>query len=393
MKTITFNIVGDLFLGRGIESIARENPSSLFDAKVLDLFTKSDFNILNLESPLTTADNNYKIEKTGPNLKASPETIGTLNVLKTNLVTLANNHIYDYGSRGLSDTLGLCQNHNIYTVGAGLTLDEAKKIFHKVLGTFSIAVVNIAENEWCNANEKRGGANPMNFVANMRSIAEAKKLADVIILIIHGGHELYNFPSPRMVENYRFFAEQGVSIIISHHSHFISGYEIYKNVPIFYGLGNFLFDSDLNSSGWSEGLLLNLQITDDTKKDITWKLIPFKQCRGNKKVDLLEGSEKADIEKKIEYINSIINDKEKLKEKFDHLVNHKKKEVLSMLSTSYFFKYKYLRSAIKKLGLESFFLRREQLKSILNHARCEAHRDITFEILNNYLNSNGSSDL
>lgn len=393
MKSITLNVAGDLFLGRGIESIACEDPRSLFDAKVLDLFTKSDFNILNLESPLTTAGSNCKIEKTGPNLKASPETIGVLNVLNTNLVTLANNHIYDYGSPGLSDTLELCQNHSIDTVGAGLTLAGAKKIFHKEFGTFSIAVVNIAENEWCNANEKRGGANPMNFVANMRSIEEAKKLADVVMLIIHGGHELYNFPSPRMVENYRFFAEQGVSIIISHHSHFISGYEIYKNVPIFYGLGNFLFDSDLSSNEWSEGLLLSLQITDDTKKDITWNLLPFKQCRGNKRVELLEGDDKADIEKKIDHINSIINDKEKLKEKFDLLVNHKKKEVLSILSTSYFLKYKYLRSVIRKLGLESIFLRRQQLKSILNHTRCEAHRDITFSVLNNYLNSNGMSDL
>ena len=110
-------------------------------------------------------------------------------------------------------------------------------------------------------------------------------------------------------------------------------------------------------------------------------------------MELLEGDEKADIEKRIDYINSIINNKEKLKEKFDKLVDNKKNEVLSMLSTSYFFKYKYLRSVIKKLRLESFFLRREQLTSILNHTRCEAHRDITFEVLNNYLNSNGSSDL
>jgi len=390
MSNITLNITGDLFLGRKLESIAIKDPISLFDEKVLDLFQKSDLNILNLESPLTTAGDIDKIEKTGPNLKAAPETIGVLKVLNTNLVTLANNHIYDYGDKGLSDTLELCKNHGIDTVGAGLNLDAAKQIFFKEFGAVSIAIVNIAENEWCNANETRGGANPMEFIANTRSIIEAKKLADIVILIVHGGHEYYHFPSPRMVDQYRFYAESGASIIVGHHAHFISGYEIYNGAPIFYGLGNFLFDSDTDSKEWFEGLLLNLHING--KKEINWKLEPFTQRNGSIKVKLLEGKEKADIEKRLENINSIIADKEKLKKEFDLLVDKKRKEVLSMVSTSYFLKYKYFRSAIRKLGMEFLFLRRDQLKAILNHSRCEAHRDITFEVLNNYLNSDSISN-
>jgi poly-gamma-glutamate synthesis protein (capsule biosynthesis protein) len=391
MSSITLNIAGDLFLGGRLESIVQEDPMSLFDTKVLDLFNNSDFNILNLESPLTNAGNKDKIEKTGPNLKAAPETIEALKILNTNLVTLANNHIYDYGNKGLSDTLELCKNHDIETVGAGLTLAGAKKIFYKEFAALSIAVVNIAENEWCNANEVRGGANPMNLISNTRSIIEAKKMADVVILIIHGGHEYYHFPSPRMVDQYRFYAEQGASIIIGHHSHFISGYEISNGVPIFYGLGNFLFDSDTELKEWHQGLLLTLQI--NSKKEIIWKLEPFKQCSGFMKVELLEGEEKKDIERKLAYINSIINDKMKLTEKFKNLIEQQKKEVLSMYSTSYFLKYKYLRSAIRKSGMEFLFLRRDQLKSILNHSRCEAHRDISNEVLNNYINSDDTRNI
>ena len=390
MANITLNVTGDLFLGRRIEPIALNNPVSLFDKKVLDLFNSSDFNIINLESPLTNAGHKQKIKKTGPNLKADPKTIGVLDVLKTNLVTLANNHIYDYGDRGLSETLKLCKEHHIDTVGAGLTLAEASKIYFKNFGTLSVAIVNIAENEWCNANETMGGANPMNLIANSRSIAEAKNLADIVILIIHGGHEYYHFPSPRMVDQYRFYAELGASIIINHHSHFISGYEIFNNVPIFYGLGNFLFDSDTSSKEWCEGLLLNIQIND--KNELNWKLEPFTQGNGDMKVKLLEGKQKSDMDKKLENINSIITDKKKLKEKFDLLVEKQKKEVLSIFSTSYFLKYKYFRSAIKKLGMEFLFLRHDQLKSILNHSRCEAHRDIAFEILNNYINSDNNSN-
>jgi poly-gamma-glutamate synthesis protein (capsule biosynthesis protein) len=382
MDNIILNVVGDLFLGRRIESIAIKDPLSLFDTKILNLFNNSDFNIINLESPLTNAGNKYKIKKTGPNLKADPKTIGALDLLKTNLVTLANNHIYDYGGLGLAETLKLCDEYNINTVGAGPTLAEAQKIFYKKFEELSVAIINIAENEWCNASEARGGANPMNFIANTRSILEAKKISDIVILIIHGGHEYYHFPSPRMVEQYRFYAELGASIIIGHHSHFISGYEIFNSVPIFYGLGNFLFDSDTDSNEWYEGLLLQIKI--NRKKEINWKLHTFSQR--NMKVKFLEENDKATIEKKHENINSIIADKEKLKEKFENLVENRKKEVLSIFSTSYFLKNKYFRSAIRKSGLESFFLRTDQLKSILNHSRCEAHRDISFEVLNNYIN-------
>ena len=383
MEPITMNIAGDLFLGRRLESIAKENPRSLFDEKLLKLLSDSDLNVVNLESPLTNASDDNRILKTGPNLKASPDTIGVLEVLKTNLVTLANNHIYDYGAPGLSDTLELCKKHNIATVGAGITLDDASGIFLKKFSQFTIGVVNIAENEWGNANNNRGGANPMNIIANTKSIKEAKKLADIVILIIHGGHEFYYYPSPRMVEQYRFYAEQGASIIIGHHSHFISGYEIFDGVPIFYGLGNFLFDTTPASKGWNEGLLLNIRINH--LKEITWTLHPYKQCKGNLKVELLEGEEKSKIENEIKNINSIIADPEKLKDKFNELVESQKKNVLSMFSTLYVLNHRYLRAAIRKLGLEPFFLRRAQIKSILNYCRCEAHKDITMQVLLNYL--------
>lgn len=148
-------------------------------------------------------------------------------------------------------------------------------------------------------------------------------------------------------------------------------------------MGNFLFESTTHSKGWYEGILLNIQI--NPQKEITWELHPYKQCKGNFKVELLEGKEKLEVENEIRNINSIIADPEKLKEKFNALVETKKKIVLSIFSTSYFLKHRYFRSAIRKLGMERFFLRKEQLKSIMNYSRCEAHKDITFEVILNYL--------
>lgn len=386
METININVAGDTFLGRRIEPIALNNPESLFDKKIVQLFSKADFNILNLESPLTDKLNNDKILKTGPNLKADPGTINAILPLNIHLVTLANNHIYDFGSKGLTDTLNLCKSKNIDTVGAGNNLEDASRIFIKSIKGLKLGILNFAENEWCNANNERGGANPMDVVGISRSIKKAKEETDIIILILHGGHEQSYYPSPRMVDQYRFYAEQGASIIIGHHSHCISGHELYKGVPIYYGLGNFLFDSELAMEGWHEGLILNIQITPE--KLINCKLYPTFQDKVQLNVKLLEGESKTQLEEKIEKINLCLKNSKILYEKFEKLSLLRESEILSTFSTSHIIDNKLFRKVLNKLKLEKYFLRKSQIKTILNLVRCEAHHDISKKVLLDYLNKN-----
>jgi poly-gamma-glutamate synthesis protein (capsule biosynthesis protein) len=383
MDTININIAGDLYLGRGIESIARNNPKILFQDELLQLFSDSDFNVINLESPLTNAGVEHKILKDGPNLAASPETIGVLDLLKINLVTLANNHIYDYGDNGLIDTLELCARHNISTVGAGINLSDASTIFIKEINEIKICFLNFAENEESNADEIHGGANPMDIIANTRSLHEAKRRADIVIVIIHGGHELYQYPSPRIVNQYHYYAEEGASLIVAHHSHCISGYEIYKNIPIFYGLGNFLFDNNIDFEGWYSGILLNIQI--NSKMELAWKLHLYSQCKRILKVELLEGEEKLRTENKIISINRSILNPDELEKNFNILIDTHKNSILSIFSTSNIIKLYYVRAAIRKLGIEKWFIRPQQLITILNYSRCESLKDITFKVIDNYL--------
>lgn len=383
MDSIKINIAGDLYLGRRLELLAQTNPEMLIDNEVLSVFENADFNIVNLESALTDADEKYKISKTGPNIKASPQTIGLIDLLKINLVTLANNHIFDFGEKGLSDTLEICRLHNISTVGAGLSLHEAMQPFFTTIGDIRLCVINIAENEWANANEKHGGANPMNFPPNIRILHKAREMADIVILIIHGGTEHSYYPSPRMVDQNRLFAEEGASIVICHHAHCVSGYEIHNNVPIFYGLGNFLFDSKTTFEGWFEGAFLSLDIKQN--KQFTWKLNPYWQCKSHLKIEFPDDTFKKEIEKKMEAISQIIADPQKLREKFAALVDSRYDYILSIFSTSYIVKFKFLRNIISKVGLERFFIRNDQIKRILNSTRCESLSDVAFGVLNKYL--------
>jgi Bacterial capsule synthesis protein PGA_cap len=199
---------------------------------------------------------------------------------------------------------------------------------------------------------------------------------------VHGGHEYYRYPSPRMVEQYRFYAEQGASAVICHHSHCFSGFELYRGVPIFYGLGNFLFDGQNVSPGWYTGFIVTLKPA--VSKTMEWKLFPYVQSREKLRVEPMSPAEQKTFFEEIDSINRVIADPDRLAEEFNRYVMEQQKQVMAMLSTSYVFGNKYVRSAIRKLGMERFFMRQAQLKSILNYSRCEAHRDVTISVLHNY---------
>src|SRR5690554_1355788 len=176
--------------------------------EVKELFAQSDYNIVNLEAPVTNSVS--KIIKTGPHLKADKKsTLQVLKSLKVNLCTLANNHVLDYDKQGVLDTLDFCEEHNIQTVGAGKNREEAAKIFYLDTEVGKIAIINMAENEWASATETTAGANGMDIIDDTKAIQKAKQHSDFVFVIIHGGHEYYNLPSPRMQKQYRFYAEQG----------------------------------------------------------------------------------------------------------------------------------------------------------------------------------------
>lgn len=207
---------------------------------ILNMFRDADIKILNLEAPVTSSTE--KLSKTGPHLKNAKANITKmLRALSINVVTLANNHVLDYGAKGLEDTLAFLKKEEVRSVGAGMDLEAASKTLYYETNQGLIAIVNFAENEWASATENSSGANPMDVIDNSKQIEIASRKARFVLVIIHGGHEYYNLPSPRIQKQYRHYAECGASIVIGHHTHCISGYEMHNGIPIFYSLGNFLF--------------------------------------------------------------------------------------------------------------------------------------------------------
>ncbi len=347
-------------------------PSKKIDQSLIDLFSQSDINIVNLEAPVT--DNESKILKTGPNIKSNRDsTANVLKALKINLVTLANNHVLDYDEKGVADTLEFCKQQGLKAVGAGKNLNEASKTLYLDTEEGKIAVVNFAENEWSSATETTAGANPMDIIDNAAQIKDARNNADYVIVIIHGGHEYYHLPSPRMKKQYRFYADNGADAIIGHHTHCIGGYEIYNDVPIIYSLGNFLFTRPNKPKAWHTGLTVLLKIN---KKTIDFKLTAHFQDYESFQIALQNAEFQNKVKSQINSINDTINNEKLVLERWEQLILEKSNNYLNTLSPTQLFYNRIIVSGLKKLKLNYLFMHKKQYKAILNQFRCEAHKDL-----------------
>lgn len=350
---------------RGLKSLLDEKA---FSPTIIEHFHNTDYTILNLESPV--ADEFCSpINKVGPCLKTSEEAITFLKRSGIHAVTLANNHFFDYGRKAVNKTIECLTNEDIDYVGGGRTNEELRNLLYKQIGNERIVILNYCEKEF--SIQDGIGSNHLNPISVFYDIQKAKKNADIIIVITHGGHEHYQLPSPRMQELYRYIVDLGANIVINHHQHCYSGYEKYHNGTIFYGLGNFFFDDKTLKGNWNEGFYVELEITNHQIVD--YKLFPYIQCTTKEAtVNLMNKTEKEKFMSNIMDLNSIISDNTKLKESFNHYCESKAKGYTIDFTP---YSNRYLKALCKRGFLPSFFSYKRK-KIALNDIQCESHRDI-----------------
>lgn len=379
-ELLTVVIGGDLVVNQEYDA------GSQIDPAIVNLFEQADHRIINLEAPVTKGF--AKINKTGPHLKCSSRDV--LSVLKTldiDTVTMANNHIMDYGVEGLKDTLSFCAANRIKTVGAGLDIYDASKTLYVSTKIGKLAIVNFAENEWSSASGANSGANPMDVIDNYRQIVEAKNVADFVFVIVHGGNEYNHYPSPRMIKQYRFYADSGADAVIGHHTHCVGGYEIYNNIPIVYSLGNFLFTMQKALPDvWFKGLLFKAIL----KKGggVSFEIIPVGQSREDYSLYLLEGDEKNEVVSRIDDINSAIQNPSILADRWRDFVLQKEQGYINTVTPVAGIRNRYLKAIVLRMKLDKLLMNQSFLNETLNRIRCEAHLDVVKEMLKNQISAN-----
>jgi poly-gamma-glutamate synthesis protein (capsule biosynthesis protein) len=369
-------IAGDLFIADDFRS------QDLIDKSVIDLFETADYRIVNLEAPINEDNPKNKIIKTGPHLRMSSNTIMPyLHQLKIDAVTLANNHILDYGTKGLTDTFETLKRNKIDFVGAGNTLNEATQPLTLEKDGMRIAILNFCENEWSIAEADKPGANPMDIIDNTNQIKAAKSTHDKVICIIHGGHEYFHLPSPRMQKQYRFYVDNGADAIVGHHTHCIGGYEIYNDVPIIYSLGNFLFSKSNNNPEWYKGLVVILNIINN--EPIGFKI---KHVKTNNETFQIAVKQDPGIFTFIDKLNGIISKTDMLNNEWESYGKIKADAIIKRLSPLALIKNKYLSYLFRKFVFEGFYNDKQFIKIIQNQFRCEAHYELTKNALKKIYN-------
>lgn len=252
-ETITFTFAGDVLLddNYSIMGTYRARGSILekcIDPNLLARMRESDLCLVNNE--FTYTDRGEPTEGKSFTFRAKPENVEIIKEMGVDVVSIGNNHTYDYGEVSLLDTIDTLEKAELPFVGAGRNLEEASKIIYYENDHMRIGLVCATQIErYGNPNTKGatedspGTFRCMDPAALVEKIKEADANCDVVVLYVHWGTESTDVLDRYQIPQATAYAEAGADVIVGAHPHVLQeiGYE--GDVPVFYSLGNFWFSS------------------------------------------------------------------------------------------------------------------------------------------------------
>lgn len=205
---------------RAFDDIVARTPEAVY-GDTLPVLRAADLRIVNLECAL--AGDAEAVWKSGSVFKGRPEHIRGLTAVPFEVATLANNHVFDYGTEAFRETLKLLGEHSIRFVGAGMNPEEARRPLVLEVQGVRIGIVNFSEGEDLTAAEDGPGVFGWDVGAVAESIRAIRSDADIVLVVCHGGVEYIPFPPPYLAEAFRRVSEAGADLVIGHHAHVPQG--------------------------------------------------------------------------------------------------------------------------------------------------------------------------
>jgi poly-gamma-glutamate capsule biosynthesis protein CapA/YwtB (metallophosphatase superfamily) len=253
--TVTFAAVGDIMLGHRAETWLLEKGPAYHFVDVLPELQRADVVIGNLESPISTRGTAVPDKKF--TLRAVPATIDALRAAGIGVVSLANNHILDFGPLALQDTLHALDEGGILYSGAGMDLADARSpAFLKVRGrTVAFLSYSLTFPIEFYASASRPGTAPGYKEYVRKDIEAVRPHADLVVVSFHWGAELMTAAKDYQVELAHRAIGWGADLVLGHHPHVVQELELYRGKLIAYSLGNFVFGSESDKTNWSIILL------------------------------------------------------------------------------------------------------------------------------------------
>lgn len=249
-------------------------------------------------STLTIANNEFTISNRGAKMpgkyytfRASPSNLSIYQEMGVDLVTLANNHVYDFGEVAFYDTLDYLKEFQIPYIGAGKNTDEAIQPYYFIVNGYKIAFLNATRAEKLiltpEATDNTGGVfrcyDPSLLIEQIKKV---RQNSDILITLLHWGKEDSSDLEDVQVETAKQYIEAGSDLIVGTHAHTLQGIDFYQNKAIIYNLGDFIFNNETKDTAI-------FQITIDNEKNFQYKIIPCQQKE--EYTSIKEGSEKIRI--------------------------------------------------------------------------------------------------
>ncbi len=306
---VILTFAGDISFADGYTNMttlaSREDKiRGCFDKDMLDVMENADIFMVNNEFPYTnrgtpTPNKTYTF-------RSQPENVKYLYDIGVDMVSIANNHVYDYGEASLLDTLTTLQDAAMPYAGAGENIDEAIKPVYFVANDTKIAYICATQIERLDYPDTVGATKNAPGVFRcwnndriLEVIKEAKENSDYVITYIHWGTEMQVEPDWAQLQLAEQLQEAGADLIIGDHPHCLQKISYIEDTPIIYSLGNFWFNSRSQDTGV-------LEVVIDTSTSANTKSVRFiPAMQANCKTSLLQDSEKQRV---LNYMQSISTD-------------------------------------------------------------------------------------
>ena len=314
-KENTISIVGDVSLA-----------DNWYIMPEYDIRAKGIYGILSEEtveimksSSLMIANSEFTVSTRGSAMRgkqytfiADPSRLKIYDEMGVDMVTLANNHVYDYGQVAFLDMLDEFDKIKMPYIGAGRNLEEASKPYYFIINGYKFAFLNATRAEKYiltpGATEASEGVfrcyDPTNMIEQIKKV---KAESDYVIAIIHYGREGSHDLEEEQIESSHQYIDAGADVVVGHHAHVLQGIEFYQHKPIIYNLGNFIFNADTIDTA-----IFQMKVKDNGIFE--YSMIPAIQK--DKYTGLVDGEEKQRIIDLLNSwsINASINEKGQLLE-------------------------------------------------------------------------------
>lgn len=262
---VSISLLGDILLDRTVARYIEDYGVDYPWEKVTSILGASDIVLGNLETSVGTGgqiDLNKQYT-----FQSKPETLKGMINAGVDGVAIANNHILDYGQEGFKQTLEHLDAYGIKYAGGGENIEAAMQpiIWNKKgmkIGFLAFSRI-IYDVSWY-ATDKRPGILSAydHYIKHVsETIGKARERVDFLIVSVHWGKELAQYPEEDEMKLGRLMIDSGADVIMGHHPHVLQGIEFYKDRPIVYSLGNFVFSSKSQLSRTS--MIFNLEVTQD----------------------------------------------------------------------------------------------------------------------------------